>query len=82
MFPQLYKSELENEFNDFMDWLHTFPVYKGKANYDDEDEDEDERIMGKYKVIFSQTHSGQVKIFIEIACQCTVEIGCLTNPSM
>uniref|UniRef100_A0A8C9T129 Fer-1-like protein 4 n=1 Tax=Scleropages formosus TaxID=113540 RepID=A0A8C9T129_SCLFO len=48
----LYKSELENEFNNFMDWLHTFPIYKGKANYDDEDEDEDERTMGKYKGSF------------------------------
>ncbi|XP_018611397.2 fer-1-like protein 4 [Scleropages formosus] len=49
---KLYKSELENEFNNFMDWLHTFPIYKGKANYDDEDEDEDERTMGKYKGSF------------------------------
>ncbi|XP_048878815.1 fer-1-like protein 4 [Brienomyrus brachyistius] len=49
---KLFKSELENDFNEFMDWLHTFPIYKGKANYDDEDEDEDERIMGKYKGSF------------------------------
>ncbi|KAL4648921.1 fer-1-like protein 4 [Arapaima gigas] len=49
---KLYKSELENEFNDFMDWLHTFPIYKGKSNYDDDDEDEDERAMGKYKGSF------------------------------
>ncbi|XP_035244550.1 fer-1-like protein 4 [Anguilla anguilla] len=49
---QLYPSELENEFNDFMDWLHTFPIYKGKSNYDDEDDDDDERTMGKYKGSF------------------------------
>ncbi|KAL6464661.1 hypothetical protein MHYP_G00269780 [Metynnis hypsauchen] len=49
---QLYKSELENEFSQFMDWLHTFPIYKGKSNFDDEDEDESERIMGKYKGSF------------------------------
>lgn len=33
-----------------MDCLHTFPLYKGKSNCDDDDEDESERIMGKYKV--------------------------------
>ncbi|XP_071016401.1 fer-1-like protein 4 [Oncorhynchus clarkii lewisi] len=48
---QLYKSELENEFSEFMDWLHTFPIYKGKAN-EEEDEDEEERSMGKYKGSF------------------------------
>lgn len=47
---QLYKSELENEFSQFMDWLHTFPVYKGKSSLDDEEEDESTRYMGKYKV--------------------------------
>ncbi|KAG9353405.1 hypothetical protein JZ751_018000 [Albula glossodonta] len=50
--PQLYNSELENEFNDFMDWLHTFPIQKGKSNYEDEDDDDDERYMGKYKGSF------------------------------
>ncbi|XP_017548337.1 fer-1-like protein 4 [Pygocentrus nattereri] len=49
---QLYKSELENEFSQFMDWLHIFPIYKGKSNFDDEDEDESERTMGKYKGSF------------------------------
>lgn len=49
VFSQLYKSELENEFSEFMDWLHTFPIYKGKAN-EEEDDDEEERSMGKYKV--------------------------------
>ncbi|KAJ7998679.1 hypothetical protein DPEC_G00207380 [Dallia pectoralis] len=48
---QLYKSELENEFSEFMDWLHTFPIYKGKSN-EEEDEDEDDRCMGKYKGSF------------------------------
>uniref|UniRef100_A0A8C8M032 C2 domain-containing protein n=1 Tax=Oncorhynchus tshawytscha TaxID=74940 RepID=A0A8C8M032_ONCTS len=51
VFSQLYKSELENEFSEFMDWLHTFPIYKGKAN-EEEDEDEEERSMGKYKGSF------------------------------
>uniref|UniRef100_A0A3P8YYU0 C2 domain-containing protein n=1 Tax=Esox lucius TaxID=8010 RepID=A0A3P8YYU0_ESOLU len=48
---QLYKSELEEEFSEFMDWLHTFPIYKGKSNEED-DEDEEERCMGKYKGSF------------------------------
>uniref|UniRef100_A0AAY4DXW4 C2 domain-containing protein n=1 Tax=Denticeps clupeoides TaxID=299321 RepID=A0AAY4DXW4_9TELE len=49
---ELYKSELENEFSQFMDWLHTFTIYKGKSNYDDDDDDESERTMGKYKGSF------------------------------
>lgn len=48
--PQLYMSELENEFSQFMDWLHIFPVYKGKSSLEDEEEDESTRYMGKYKV--------------------------------
>ncbi|TRY91493.1 hypothetical protein DNTS_029472 [Danionella cerebrum] len=49
---QLYKSELENEFSQFMDWLHIFPVYKGKSSQEDGDEDESSRYMGKYKGSF------------------------------
>uniref|UniRef100_W5MHL5 Fer-1 like family member 4 n=1 Tax=Lepisosteus oculatus TaxID=7918 RepID=W5MHL5_LEPOC len=49
---RLYKSELEQEFEDFMDWLHTFPIFKGKANCENEEEDEEERTMGKYKGSF------------------------------
>ncbi|MBN3325149.1 FR1L4 protein, partial [Atractosteus spatula] len=49
---KLYKSELEQEFEDFMDWLHTFPIFKGKANCENEEEDEEERTMGKYKGSF------------------------------
>ncbi|XP_076863627.1 fer-1-like protein 4 [Brachyhypopomus gauderio] len=48
----LYKSELENEFSQFMDWLHTFPIYKGKSNVDEEDDDDSDRTMGKYKGSF------------------------------
>ncbi|XP_039590653.1 fer-1-like protein 4 [Polypterus senegalus] len=48
----LYKSELENDFEDFMDWLYTFILYKGRANCDDDDDDEDDRTMGKYKGSF------------------------------
>uniref|UniRef100_A0A673IGM9 Copine-3-like n=1 Tax=Sinocyclocheilus rhinocerous TaxID=307959 RepID=A0A673IGM9_9TELE len=51
-FISLYKSELENEFSQFMDWLHIFPVYKGKSSLEDEEEDESTRYMGKYKGSF------------------------------
>nr|XP_021335523.1 fer-1-like protein 4 [Danio rerio] len=49
---QLYKFELENDFSQFMDWLHIFPVYKGKSSLEDEEEDESSRYMGKYKGSF------------------------------
>uniref|UniRef100_A0A8C1D1S3 Fer-1 like family member 4 n=1 Tax=Cyprinus carpio carpio TaxID=630221 RepID=A0A8C1D1S3_CYPCA len=48
----LYKSELENAFSQFMDWLHIFTVYKGKSSVEDEEEDESTRYMGKYKGSF------------------------------
>uniref|UniRef100_A0A8C2UG31 Fer-1-like protein 4 n=1 Tax=Coturnix japonica TaxID=93934 RepID=A0A8C2UG31_COTJA len=48
---QIYNSELENEFDNFEDWLCIFPLHRGKAN-DDEDGHEDENFVGKYKGSF------------------------------
>ncbi|KAM6979612.1 fer-1-like protein 4 [Aplochiton taeniatus] len=49
---KLYFCELEDEFNQFMDWLHAFPLFKGKASGDDDEDEEDNRTMGKYKGSF------------------------------
>lgn len=51
LYVQLYGGDLESEFSQFQDWLHVFPLYKGKASFNDEEEDEEERLMGKYKVL-------------------------------
>nr|XP_009914814.1 PREDICTED: fer-1-like protein 4 isoform X5 [Haliaeetus albicilla] len=48
---QIYNSELENEFDNFEDWLCIFPLHRGKAN-EDEDGNEDEHFVGKYKGSF------------------------------
>uniref|UniRef100_A0A8C0G969 C2 domain-containing protein n=1 Tax=Chelonoidis abingdonii TaxID=106734 RepID=A0A8C0G969_CHEAB len=48
---QIYSSELENEFDNFEDWLYIFPLHRGKAN-EDEDGNEDENFVGKYKGSF------------------------------
>ncbi|XP_009327627.1 PREDICTED: fer-1-like protein 4 [Pygoscelis adeliae] len=48
---QIYNSELENEFDNFEDWLCIFPLHRGKAN-EDEDGKEDEHFVGKYKGSF------------------------------
>ncbi|XP_043946076.1 fer-1-like protein 4 [Protopterus annectens] len=48
---KIYRSELEKQFDEFEDWLYTFPLYRGKA-IDDEDGDDDNRYMGKYKGSF------------------------------
>ncbi|RXG69769.1 hypothetical protein Avbf_02035, partial [Armadillidium vulgare] len=44
---KVYSSELENEFNHFREWLHTFELYRGKKTGTDlEDEG---RVVGKFK---------------------------------
>ncbi|CDQ59600.1 unnamed protein product [Oncorhynchus mykiss] len=47
---QVYPKELENEFDNFEDWLHTFNLFRGKAG-DDDDQNmaDEERIIGKFK---------------------------------
>ncbi|KAM9362008.1 fer-1-like protein 4 [Symphorus nematophorus] len=49
---KLYGGDLESEFSQFQDWLQIFPLYKGRANAEDDEEDEEERLMGKYKGSF------------------------------
>ncbi|XP_031437276.1 otoferlin isoform X3 [Clupea harengus] len=45
-----YSKELEGEFNNFEDWLHTFSLYRGKAGDDDEHHlADDDRIVGRFK---------------------------------
>ncbi|XP_034979498.2 fer-1-like protein 4 [Zootoca vivipara] len=48
---KIYSSELENEFDNFEDWLHIFPLHRGKAN-EDEDGNEEDNLVGKYKGSF------------------------------
>ncbi|XP_030626208.1 otoferlin isoform X1 [Chanos chanos] len=46
----VYNKELESEFENFEDWLHTFNLYRGKAGDDDENSMPDEdRIVGRFK---------------------------------
>ncbi|XP_031569345.1 otoferlin-like [Actinia tenebrosa] len=45
----IFKRELEDmhDFNGFNDWLHSFPLFRGKKT--SEDDDDDHRIVGKFK---------------------------------
>ncbi|XP_048582007.1 otoferlin isoform X3 [Nematostella vectensis] len=45
----IFKLELEcmHDFNGFNDWLHSFPLFRGKKT--SEDDDDDHRIVGKFK---------------------------------
>ena len=47
---QVYDKELDSEFGNFEDWLHTFNLYRGKAGDDDERTLDDDRIVGRFKV--------------------------------
>lgn len=46
----MYNKELESEYGNFEDWLHTFNLFRGKAGDDDEHSPDDERIVGRFKV--------------------------------
>ncbi|XP_061741613.1 otoferlin isoform X14 [Nerophis ophidion] len=45
----VYNKELETEYGNFEDWLHTFNLYRGKAGDDDEHAQDDDRIVGRFK---------------------------------
>uniref|UniRef100_A0A3Q3ICY2 C2 domain-containing protein n=1 Tax=Monopterus albus TaxID=43700 RepID=A0A3Q3ICY2_MONAL len=45
----VYNKELESEYGNFEDWLHTFNLYRGKAGDDDEHTLDDDRIVGRFK---------------------------------
>ncbi|XP_035535225.1 otoferlin isoform X1 [Morone saxatilis] len=45
----VYNKELESEYGNFEDWLHTFKLYRGKAGDDDEQALDDDRIVGRFK---------------------------------
>ncbi|XP_072134947.1 otoferlin [Mobula birostris] len=45
----VYHKELETEFGNFEDWLHTFNLYRGKIGDDDDSTTDDERIVGRFK---------------------------------
>ncbi|CAG03622.1 unnamed protein product, partial [Tetraodon nigroviridis] len=45
----VYNKELESEYGNFEDWLHTFNLFRGKAVDDDEHAPDDERIVGRFK---------------------------------
>nr|XP_015203273.1 PREDICTED: otoferlin isoform X3 [Lepisosteus oculatus] len=45
----VYNKELENEFDNFEDWLHTFNLFRGKIGDDDDSMSDEDRIVGRYK---------------------------------
>ncbi|XP_070843942.1 otoferlin isoform X13 [Chaetodon trifascialis] len=45
----VHNKELESEYGNFEDWLHTFNLYRGKAGDDDEHALDDDRIVGRFK---------------------------------
>lgn len=47
---QVYAKELENEFDNFEDWLHTFNLLRGKTGDEEDGSTEEERIVGRFKV--------------------------------
>lgn len=48
---KVYPKELEGEFDNFEDWLHSFNLFRGKGGDDDDQNVTDEdRIVGKFKV--------------------------------
>ncbi|XP_019393662.1 PREDICTED: otoferlin [Crocodylus porosus] len=46
---KIFNKELEAEFDNFEDWLHTFNLFRGKIGDDDDNTADDERIVGRFK---------------------------------
>ncbi|XP_037668816.1 LOW QUALITY PROTEIN: otoferlin [Choloepus didactylus] len=46
---KVYPKELESEFDNFEDWLHTFNLLRGKTGDDEDSSTEEERIVGRFK---------------------------------
>ncbi|NXL39049.1 OTOF protein, partial [Glaucidium brasilianum] len=46
---KVFNKELETEFDNFEDWLHTFNLLRGKIGDNDENATEEERIVGRFK---------------------------------
>ncbi|XP_044516946.1 otoferlin isoform X1 [Gracilinanus agilis] len=46
---KVYPKELESEFDNFEDWLHTFNLLRGKIGDDEDSSTEEERIVGRFK---------------------------------
>uniref|UniRef100_A0A3Q2XW12 Otoferlin n=1 Tax=Hippocampus comes TaxID=109280 RepID=A0A3Q2XW12_HIPCM len=47
---EVYPKELESDFDNFEDWLHSFNLFRGKGGDDDDQNGSDEdRIVGKFK---------------------------------
>lgn len=47
---QVYPKELDLDFDNFEDWLHTFSLYRGKIGDDDDNSADEDRIVGRFKV--------------------------------
>lgn len=47
----MYSKELESEYDNFEDWLHSFNLFRGKGgDEDDQNVTDEDRIVGKFKV--------------------------------
>ncbi|KAL8184971.1 UNVERIFIED_CONTAM: hypothetical protein K2H54_033720, partial [Gekko kuhli] len=46
---KVFPKELETEFDNFEDWLHTFNLLRGKIGDDDDNAADEERIVGRFK---------------------------------
>uniref|UniRef100_A0A8C9NGQ2 Otoferlin n=2 Tax=Carduelinae TaxID=37599 RepID=A0A8C9NGQ2_SERCA len=46
---KVFNKELESEFDNFEDWLHTFNLLRGKIGDNDDNATEEERIVGRFK---------------------------------
>ncbi|XP_066468090.1 otoferlin isoform X4 [Tiliqua scincoides] len=46
---KVYPKELDLDFDNFEDWLHTFSLFRGKIGDDDDNTADEDRIVGRFK---------------------------------
>ncbi|MCI4389544.1 hypothetical protein PGIGA_G00099320 [Pangasianodon gigas] len=80
----VFNKELETEFEDFEDWLHSFNLFKGKAGDDDDNSVvDDDRIMGRFKVYSVVKSRGSLCVYkLPLSEEITKEPGFDPNMGM
>ncbi|XP_061780504.1 otoferlin-like isoform X1 [Nerophis lumbriciformis] len=77
---KVYPKELEGDFDNFEDWLHSFNLFRGKGGDDDDQNGTDEdRIVGKFKCVYHQGSMCMYKVSEDLPRDLDSNMGMFQN---